>query len=358
MQPDSLTTMVVTILAAVAGAAGTGWGWDHARGWWRWPVRAVALVLCAGLSLASAGIGVNHELRLYPTWGSIASGGRGDAGPVPQPAAASAQPSADPGGSEIVRFTVAGHASHITMSALAYLPAGYRSAANASRRYPVIEAFDGFPGSPNYWVKTMRVQEVLDREIAAGRMAPTVVVLPYQTRDAAVDTECVDAVGGAKFDTFLAVDVPAAVVAQFRVRTDRAAWGTIGTSTGGFCAVNLALRHTGRYAAAASLSGYFEAITDRTTGDLYRGDSRARNENSPLWRLANLPVPATAVYLSCARDDRHALDQLQRFQAAARAPLAVSTDLVPQGGHSSAVWRSVLPAALDWLSGRLAAARG
>ena len=80
----------------------------------------------------------------------------------------------------------------------------------------------------------------------------------------------------------------AAVTAQFRVRTDRAGWAILGTSTGGFCAANLAMRHPDRYAAAASLSGYFTAITDRTTGDLYRGDQKLRNENSPLWRLKNL----------------------------------------------------------------------
>jgi S-formylglutathione hydrolase FrmB len=164
----------------------------------------------------------------------------------------------------------------------------------------------------------------------------------------------VDAVGGAKFDSFLTTDVRTAVTAQFRVRADRYGWGTLGTSTGGFCAVNLTLRHPDLYAAAASLSGYFEAVTDQSTGDLYRGDDQVRKENSPLWRLRNLPVPATAVYVSCARDDKKAFNQVEQFQAAAHRPLQVSAEVIPQGGHSSVVWRAFQPSAFDWLSARLA----
>ena len=65
------------------------------------------------------------------------------------------------------------------------------------------------------------------------------------------------------------------------------------------------MRHPDIYGAAASLSGYFTAITDRTTGDLYHGDQKLKNENSPLWRLKNLPVPALPIFLSVAADDRN-----------------------------------------------------
>jgi enterochelin esterase-like enzyme len=358
VQPDSLIAMSVAVVGVVLAAVATAWGWDHARNWWRWPVRSAALVVCATTALASAGIAVNHELHLYSTWGSLLTGSQIEAvAAVPAPMGNADAGHVDAGHdkSQVVQFTVAGQASGITMPAFAYLPPGYASGESSATRYPVVEAFDGFPGSPNFWLKTMRVQEVLDQEIAAGRMAPTVVIFPYQTQNPAIDTECVDAVGGAKFDTFLTTDVRTAVTTQFQVRTDRNSWGTIGTSTGGFCAVNLALRHPDLYAAAASLSGYFEALTDKSTGDLYRGDDRVRKENSPLWRLRNLPLPTTAVYLSSARDDKNAFSQLEQFQAAAKGPVQVTADVVPQGGHSSAVWRAVQPSAFDWLSGRLTA---
>lgn len=44
----------------------------------------------------------------------------------------------------------------------------------------------------------------------------------------------------------------------------------MGYSTGGFCAVNLAIRHPDQFSAAVSLSGYFHAVTDNSTGDIYK----------------------------------------------------------------------------------------
>src|SRR5205823_2850459 len=70
-----------------------------------------------------------------------------------------------------------------------------RLAAGAPTRYPVIEALTGFPGTPNSWLAGLDAQNVLDRELAAGRIAPTVVVFPFQTYQASRDSECVDAVG-------------------------------------------------------------------------------------------------------------------------------------------------------------------
>ena len=126
-------------------------------------------------------------------------------------------------------------------------------------------------------------------------------------------------------------------------------------NSGGFCAMNLALRHPDLYGAAASLSGYFTAITDHTTGDLYKGNQQVRNENSPLWRVRNLPVPAMPVFLSTAADDHGGYQQLQEFAAAVKPPMQAAQLIVPTGGHTGAVWREVLPAVFDWFAGWLAA---
>jgi hypothetical protein len=109
------------------------------------------------------------------------------------------------------------------------------------------------------------------------------------------------------------------------------------------------------YAAAASLSGYFTAITDHTTGDLYRGNRLLREQNSPLWRIEHLPVPDMPVFIGIARDDRSGYIQARQFSAAARSPLQVTTVLVPQGGHTGEVWTVLEPSVYDWLSGWLAA---
>jgi enterochelin esterase-like enzyme len=351
MAPDSVNAFWATVAVAVLVAVLTALVWDRVHGWLGWLVRPLAVTLCLVTALSAAGVALNRELGLYSSWAEVFGASPNNAPIVPQ--AVEAAPITQAGG-RIVPFTVTGKASGLTMESFAYLPPGYGTAKLHGQRLPVIEALDGFPGSPQIWLTHLDVARVLDGEITAGRMAPTVVVFPYQTPSKTHDTECVNAVGGLAVDTFLTTDVPNVVAQMFRVRTDGAGWGLVGYSTGGFCAMNLALRHATRYAAAASMSGYFHAITDATTGDLYHGNADARNQNSPVWRVQSLPVPRLNLYLVAARDDKSAYRDMEEFAASARAPLRVTIATLSRGGHNWAAWRAMEAPAFDWLSSSLA----
>ena len=350
MNPNGLGAQLAALVLCVVVALDTALVWHRVRRWWGTLVRSVAVLLCASTALAAAGIWVNREMNLFTQWSEV--GGRPPAAPAP---GALKVDRVSATGSRIVTFTIAGTRSGIRLPAKAYLPPGYDSPQGRRTRYPVIEALTGFPGTPNSWLAGLDAQNVLDRELAAGRIAPTVVVFPFQTYQASRDSECVDAVGGAQFDTYLSVDVRAAVTSQFRVRADRTGWVVAGTSTGGFCATNLALRHPGLYAAAASLSGYFTAITDGTTGDLYRGDEHLRDENSPLWRVQHLPLPDLGLFLCAAADDQPGYRHMQELTKVLKPPVHLTRMVVPVGGHTLTVWRTALPVVLDWLSGWLGA---
>ena len=350
MSPNSLATQWVSVALAVIAAAGLAALWNRGRGWWRWPLRAATALACVTTLALVAGIWVNRQMNLFPTWSEV-SGRLPDAPPVGQLRVDQVSAA----GSRIVTFRIPGPASGISLPAKAYLPPGYDSAAGRHTRYPVVEALAGFPGTPSVWLLGFGAQASLDAEIAAGRMAPTVVVFPRQNFNQTRDSECIDAAGGAKFDTYLTQDVYAMVTRLLRVRTDRAGWAVIGTSTGGFCATNLALRHPQRWSAVASLSGYYLAVTDPTTGDLYHGDQHLRDQNSPLWRVRNLPLPRLALFLCVAADDRPGYREMQEFVTALKPPVSVTRMVVPQGGHTGAVWRAALPTIWDWLSGWLAA---
>ncbi|MEV0268099.1 alpha/beta hydrolase-fold protein [Hamadaea sp. NPDC050747] len=348
MAPDGELTQIVAVTATVLVAIVTAVGWDRLRDRARGRalvLRTIAVAACVATAVLAGFVTMDRTFEFFGNWTDIVGLASAD-----EPAAA-ADPGADAAHSQIVPFAVHGMASHLDLPAYAYLPAGY---ATGTRRLPVVEALDGFPGSPRVWLRSLLAQQVLDQEIAAHRIPPMVVVFPTQTVTAQRDSECVDAVGGPALDTFLTTDVPAAVEHRFRVRTDAAGWGLIGYSTGGFCAVNLALRHPDRYAAAASLSGYFSAITDHTTGDLYRGSPQTRLENSPLWRVTALPVPSLALYIATAQDDRPGYTQLRRFAEVAKPPLRITTATIPVGGHSRKVWRQMAAPAFDWLASWLA----
>ncbi|UQU62398.1 esterase family protein [Couchioplanes caeruleus] len=321
MTADGLAPLVAAVAAVIGTAVLAALRWER----WRVPARA-AVAVAALLSLATAA--VLQVNRMTETYSSL-SGGR--------PAAAAT-------GSEMLTVRVPGPASGLTLTMYVYLPAAYRTGHD---RYPVIEALHGYPGSPRTWLRRLDVQSVLDGEIAAGRMAPTVVLFPFQTPDPLLDTECTDLVGGPRTETFLTSDVPAYAETHWRVRTDRAGWALTGYSAGAFCATDLLLRHPTQYAAAASLSGY-------TSPGIRIGDGSENTLHNTSWRLRHLPPPNVALWLGWAADDRGTRRASTQLARLSRAPLAVTTAVVAHGGHSDAVWRQMEPVAFDWLSAHLA----
>lgn len=339
MAPDSLAIQLITAGAALASAVALGLVWEHRAGPAWILLRVVTAVLCLATAAATALVWVNRQIETYPTWSDLAGAPPLPTVPGPLPAA--------PGGAggRLVTLRVSGGTSGLDLPLIAYLPPAYDR--HPTTRFPVIEALHGFPGSPMTWLHRLGVTGYLDREIAAGRMAPTVVLFPYQTPNPLVDTECTDLTGGPKAETFLTVDVPAAARSRLRIRTDRAGWGLIGYSAGGFCATNLVLRHPTRYAAAASLSGYADP-------GIVVGDGSEHTLNNDAWRLRHLPVPAVALYLATSRTDRKSYADTVELARLARAPLSLATAYVSGGGHNDQTWKAMEPPAFDWLSGWLA----
>jgi enterochelin esterase-like enzyme len=249
MSSDGSFVLTVAVAAVLLTAALLAWLWDRLR-----VLGRSLLILGAVLSVVAAvAVQINRLTETFPS-------------------AAVAAPPAGAGGSQFLSVTVHGV---LDLPMYVYLPAAYR---DDDERFPVIEAFHGAPGTPQYWLNRLKVKSYLDAEMAAGRMAPTVVLFPQQTPDPTLDTECTNLHDGPQAETFLTVDVPAYARAHYRIRTDRAGWGLTGYSAGAFCAVNLALRHPSQYAAAASLAGY-------ASPGIRIGDGSERTTNQPGWRL-------------------------------------------------------------------------
>ncbi|MBL7259341.1 esterase [Actinoplanes sp. LDG1-01] len=333
MSIDSTTTVALGVAAVLLTTYGLARFWDGRR----WLGRTGLVVLVVVSSVTVSALQANRLTTTYESWSALA--GRSvplSAGPP------------SPGGGRLLTVVVPGHASGLNLTMGVYLPAAYDLPGGADRRFPVIEAFHGYPGSPNVWIRRLDAVPTLDREIAAGRMPPAVVLFPYQTPRRLLDTECTELVGGPRTETFLTADVAAWATANLRVRTDRAGWGLIGYSAGGFCAMNLALRHPGRYAAAASLSG------DAGPG-ITVGDGSEKTTNNVAWRLAHLPQPRISLYVTWAADDAQSRDGSRAVVRAARPPIALTAVELPRGGHSMALWRRMEGPAFDWLADRLTA---
>jgi enterochelin esterase-like enzyme len=341
MTPDSLALEILAAAATLLTAVGLGVVWSASNGRLRWLNRTMTVLACLAATAATALVWVNRQIDEYPTWASLLGSTAAAAATPPGAAIPVAVTPATRGGGQVVSYTVTGPASHLTMPVYAYLPPQYRTDTTTS--YPVIEALHGYPGSPLQWIKKLGVVPILDTEIRTGRMAPTIVLFPYQTPAPLLDTECTNLVGGPQAETFLTADVPAFARAHLRVRPGPGTWGLTGFSAGAYCASDLLLRHPGEYAAAASLSGYADP-------GIRVGNGSEHTTYNAVWRLTHLPVPAVALYLACAKTDKNALRGTEEVARLAHAPMSVTTSYVNGGGHNLATWRAMEAPSFDWLS--------
>jgi enterochelin esterase-like enzyme len=344
-----LTGLPFLLLLIAAGAtllAGTMLLWNRWPGRWAFPMRLLCLLLVMAAGAVLAADVVNRTYGFYASLDDLL-------GRLPAPRGMVAGPVPERGvpDGRAIRVRLPGTRAGVSREGLVYLPAAYFQRSAAGQRFPVLELFHGFPGGPDNWIRQLHLPQVLDAEIAAGRLPPVVAVIPTDDEPGR-DSECVNAVGGQQDETYLAVDVPADVRREFRALDTPGSWATLGYSTGGFCAVNLALHHPNRYAAAASLSGYYDAIVDESTGDLYEGNAAARRWNSPQWLVTHRRT-TVPLFLAASRGDLEAMRAMQAMRHAAqgRSPLATLT--LPTGGHNFRVWYAASLAAFQWLGAHL-----
>lgn len=234
-----------------------------------------------------------------------------------------------------------------------YLPPQYFQPRYAHSEFPAVEALAGYPGASRQLPEKLRYQKLMLRELHRHRAKPMVIVMSASAVTAPRDGECTDIPGGPQVETFFAQDLPREITQHYRVQPD--GWGTIGDSTGGYCAAKIAMMNPYTFHAAASLSGYFTPLRDRTTGDLWGGDAVVRRLNNLDWRLRHLPVPPISMLVATSRDERGRYGYVNslHFLHLVRLPMRVSSIVEPHGGHNFTTWQPELPKALAWLSARL-----
>jgi len=264
----------------------------------------------------------------------------------------------------LMRLTVAGQRSGITRTVYVYLPPQYFQPAYRAYRFPVIELIHGQPGVPQDWITVVGVTRAFDRLLRDRLAQPAVLVMPDANGGDRISLQCLNQVGGPQDLTYLAVDLPAQIARALRVARPGPAWAVAGYSEGGFCAANMALRYPHQYGFAGVLSGYFTPLDNQLAGtgrpvSPFGGDTRLRDENTPLDELPNLPA-ATVIprfWLAAGATDGQDVLSAQRFwqELRPRQPGAPLT-LTPGSGHTMTTWRAQIPSMLIWMTPRLARA--
>jgi enterochelin esterase-like enzyme len=344
-------TLATTIL--------TGTTWDIQR--LKRLRRSGLLVAVQVLTAATLGAAVNSAGGFYGTVSdllgvqqggaaTLAGGGSGEHPPIAEPWLQEARKSSGPGHGVWTSLTVAGRRTGYNLPAWAYVPDAYFDPRQPNRKFPVVLLLAGFPGAVENWERQGHMVHVLDKLMRDGEIPPMILVSVTQNPEPNRDSECVDAVGGASAETYLAEDVPEALDEHFRIMKDRSAWSLMGYSTGGYCAVDLALRHPKRFSSAVSLDGYFAPAVDATTGDLFHKDAALRRSYTPAQTIGDRREVPLRFYLIVGDAEPKIKQGATEFAAAAHPPDTVTIVNVP-GGHNWGTWSGALPKALGWLAG-------
>jgi enterochelin esterase-like enzyme len=258
---------------------------------------------------------------------------------------------------KILQITVTGGRTGIVSPAnYVYLPPQYFQPAYAHARFPVVLALTGYPNVTWSIVRWLELPSTAANLVSRGKIRPAVYVMMNVSVALPRDTECTNVPEGPQAQTFLEQDVPQAVQQTFRVQTGRTGWSVLGYSTGGYCAAKLAMMDPYQFSSAVSLAGYYTALEDSTTGNLYGGSTAFREENNLDWRLLHLPAPPVSVLVTSSLVGEHDLAGTQAFLHLIRAPMRGYSLLVKQGGHNYGTWVRQLPQSLEWLNQRLAPA--
>ncbi|MFT3693421.1 MAG: alpha/beta hydrolase-fold protein [Kofleriaceae bacterium] len=213
----------------------------------------------------------------------------------------------------------------------AYLPAGYYAPANASKTYPVMFMFDG----QNIWDDHdccfghtgWEINITLDSEIAAGKVAPIIVIGAASTSNRNNEYGLDDTAMANMIDLQVQMQTDELPL----VRHDGGKVAIAGSSLGGVMAMEMTMHHPELYSGAASLSGAFWARTDlpgTTKRDLavYLDSGGSTTDNSD---SANDTIAI-----------RDALIGLGWQQGCAEGPSSVCYEISPGATHDELAWKS------------------
>jgi S-formylglutathione hydrolase FrmB len=248
---------------------------------------------------------------------------------------------------------VDGLGSRLTAPAYVYLPPQYFQPAWAHRRFPAVEVLSGYPGSAESLVNRVNYPQRALAAVLQHRSAPMIYVMLSSTVAPPRDTECTDVPNGPQVETFLDRELPSAVQASLRVRAGD--WGIMGDSTGGYCAAKILMTHYTVFRAGVSLSGYYGAREDVTTGNLWGGSKALRMQNDPELMLRLYPAPPVSLFVTISKQETgpNGYPGTRRFLSEVKPPMQVTAMILSHGGHNFRTWDRELPTALHWLSVRL-----
>lgn len=216
---------------------------------------------------------------------------------------------------------------------------------------PVLYLLHGLSDDHTMWLRQTAVEQY-------GKDWRICIVMPAVNRSFYMDME-----RGAKYDTFIAEELPSIVERFFPVSKKREDRFAAGLSMGGYGALKLGLSRPGRYAAVASFSGalgmdrVFQRRNELSESymkemeNIYGSEEKLLKGSGNLYRLAEKlekkPEKAPRIYISCGTED-FLFAANERFVDRFGKSLSIEYHTEP-GTHSWLLWNENIRRVLKWL---------
>lgn len=356
----SLSTEVYFWIATVAIVIVTVYFWHKfsVHNWKNITVRFSLIIAIQCFALAAVGVTINRSGEFYDSWSGL-FGANGQYQKIAlSPATLSqinlkdlAQARHTKGGSLIFRKVIKGAKSGI--SNVVYVVASPKIAArlqspfhSIGSTYQVIELFPGSPGVPQTWIGTLDGVSTMEELESAGRIPPTIAVIPAINVEPGQDTECMNFAGGAHVETWITTDMKTFMLKFMGI--DNRLWSSFGYSTGGWCAAEVAVLHQDQYSQGVSLAGYFHPLLS------FGLSKREKNYLSNHYDLINHLIAGprnTKIMIIASVKDRFANRSAQQFMKDALPLIPITYIPIPTGGHNIGVWKPFVASGFLWISG-------
>jgi enterochelin esterase-like enzyme len=365
--PDPVPLLIVLWLAAATAAVGLAVARSVTTRRWR---SSVGAAVAAMLVLVTVGAQANMYYGQYPTLHTalgLAPSNLGDFAQIARPtrdrvAAAAGKSLSDvwtappemPSSGVVSPVSIPSPVSGFSARpGWVYFPPAYLVTPRA--QLPVLVLVAGQPGTPSDWLNGGRLSSVMDDFATRHHGLAPVVVVADNLGSTLANPLCVDSrLGNAA--SYLTVDVPNWIRRELQIDPDPHAWAIGGFSSGGTCALQLAVRAPRIYPTFLDISGQDEPTLgsrQRTIDVAFGGDRASFTRSNPLDVLAHSRLTGTAGAIVAGRDDGVYLPQQHKVLAACRAAGMTVRWLELPGGHNWRVWGPGLEQSLPWLSARI-----
>lgn len=229
-----------------------------------------------------------------------------------------------------------------------YLPPGYDEPGN-TRRYPVVYALHGSPGSAADWFAGGRIDYMMDTLIAAGSIPPMIVVSPdLNAGISRVEDEPMDIPGGPQIETFVVKDVVPWADANFRTLAEPGQRVVAGMSSGGLASLLYTLHEPALFGGAISILPYTQPYTSAVVAD-----PAAKRRNSPLVVISERAT-ASGQKFFLGQGDGEPTKEATQIRDALRSRGDITTlRVLPGLAHNWTAARTIMPYGLIWMSAQL-----